>query len=207
MPRLKANDSMCSAARSLELLGDRWALLLIREVMFGTHRFDDFARHLGVARNVLAQKLARLVAAGVLVQQPLRNDALRQGYYLTDMGEGLLPVLVALLQWGDRWLQTPQTVPLRVIERGTGAELAPILLRSASGRVLQRRDLDWAPGPGAGHPSIVPLAAAYEAQRRRDPRPIPSAPGAAPTLPAAPAAGRGTTPKNLANPRRQASTT
>ncbi len=173
MPRVKANDSACSAARSLELLGDRWALLLIREVMFGTHRFDDFARHLGIARNVLTGTLGRLVAAGILVQQPLRSDALRQGYYLTEMGEGLLPVLVALLQWGDRWLQTPQTVPLLLIERDTGQELAPIRLRAASGRELTRRDLDWAPGPGAGHPSIAPLVAAYEAQRWREPRPVP----------------------------------
>jgi DNA-binding HxlR family transcriptional regulator len=176
MPRLKTNESMCSAARSLELLGDRWALLLIRELMFGTHRFDDFASHLGIARNVLSDRLSRLTAAGILVQQPLRDDALRQGYYLTEMGEGLLPVLVALMQWGDRWLQTPDTVPLRVIERASGAELAPIRLRSASGVDLTHRDLDWTPGPGAGHPSIAPLAAAYEAQRRRDPRPVPPAP-------------------------------
>lgn len=176
MPRLKTNESMCSAARSLELLGDRWALLLIRELMFGTHRFDDFASHLGIARNVLADRLSRMTAAGILVQKPLRDDALRQGYYLTEMGEGLLPVLVSLLQWGDRWLQTPDTVPLRVVERVSGAELAPIRLRSASGAELTHRDLDWAPGPGAGHPSIAPLAAAYEAQRRRDPRPVPPAP-------------------------------
>jgi DNA-binding HxlR family transcriptional regulator len=176
MPRLKPNESMCSAARSLELLGDRWALLLIRELMFGTHRFDDFASHLGIARNVLAERLNRLTAAGILVQRPLRSDALRQGYYLTEMGEGLLPVLVGLLQWGDRWLQTPDSVPLRLIERSSGTELAPILLRSANGAELTRQDLDWAPGPGAAHPSIAPLAAAYEAQRRRDPRPVPPAP-------------------------------
>ena len=176
MPRLKPNESMCSAARSLELLGDRWALLLIRELMFGTHRFDDFASHLGIARNVLAERLNRLTAAGILVQRPLRSDALRQGYYLTEMGEGLLPVLVGLLQWGDRWLQTPDSVPLRLIERSSGTELAPIRLRSANGAELTRQDLDWAPGPGAAHPSIAPLAAAYEAQRRRDPRPVPPAP-------------------------------
>ncbi|MBI5906999.1 MAG: helix-turn-helix transcriptional regulator, partial [Burkholderiales bacterium] len=120
MPRLKPNTSMCSVARSLELLGDRWTLLLIREVVFGTRRFDDFAVHLGIARNVLAAKLSALVKAGILEQKPLRQDAKRLGYHLTDMGEGLLPVLVALLQWGDRWLQTPASIPLRMIERATG---------------------------------------------------------------------------------------
>lgn len=195
MPRLKTNESMCSAARSLELLGDRWALLLIRELMFGTHRFDDFASHLGIARNVLSDRLSRLTAAGILVQRPLRDDALRQGYYLTEMGEGLLPVLVSLLQWGDRWLQTPDTVPLRVIERASGADLAPIRLRSANGAELTRRDLDWAPGPGAGHPSIAPLAAAYEAQRRHDPRPVPPAPSQRHPRPAASRPGPKPTPK------------
>jgi len=175
MPRLKPNTSMCSAARSLELLGDRWTLLLIREVMFGTRRFDDFAAHLGIARNVLAAKLSALVEAGILEQRPLRQDARRLGYHLTEMGEGLLPVLVALLQWGDRWLQTPDSIPLRVIERATGEELAPIRLRNAAGKELTRRELDWAPGPGAAHPSIAPLAAAYEAQRRVVPRPVPGA--------------------------------
>lgn len=172
MPRRKSNTSMCSAARSLELLGDRWTLLLIREVAFGTRRFDDFAVHLGIARNVLSVKLASLVESGILVQRPLKQ-AKRLGYHLTDMGQALLPVLVALVQWGDRWLQTPDSIPIRFIELGTGEELAPIQLRNAAGKELQMHALDWEPGPGAGHPSIVPLIAAYEAQRRVIPRPIP----------------------------------
>jgi DNA-binding HxlR family transcriptional regulator len=166
---------MCSAARSLELLGDRWVLLLIREVVFGTRRFEDFAAHLGIARNVLSDRLAKLVEAGVLVQAPLRVDGRRLGYRLSEMGEDLVPVLVALMQWGDRWLQTPATVPIRVIERASGKELARMRPRNAAGKELGIRDLDWAPGPGARHPSIAPLIAAYEAQRRIEPRPIPTA--------------------------------
>lgn len=193
MPRLKTNTSMCSAARSLELLGDRWTLLLIREVMFGTRRFDDFAAHLGIARNVLSAKLSALVAVGILQQRPLRQDAKRLGYHLTEMGEGLLPVLVAIVQWGDRWLQTPDSIPLRVIERATGEELAPIRLRNAAGKELSRRELDWAPGPGAAHPSIAPLAAAYEAQRRVIPRQIPD-----PVVPVVPVAAPASTTKGSA---------
>jgi DNA-binding HxlR family transcriptional regulator len=184
---------MCSAARSLELLGDRWTLLLIREVMFGTRRFDDFAAHLGIARNVLSAKLSALVAVGILQQRPLRQDAKRLGYHLTEMGEGLLPVLVAIVQWGDRWLQTPDSIPLRVIERATGEELAPIRLRNAAGKELSRRELDWAPGPGAAHPSIAPLAAAYEAQRRVIPRQIPD-----PVVPVVPVAAPASTTKGSA---------
>src|ERR1700722_2276700 len=114
---------MCSAARSLELLGDRWVLLLTREVVFAPRRFEDFAAHLGIARNVLSDRLAKLVEAGVLVQAPLRVDGRRQGYRLSEMGEDLVPVLVALMQWGDRWLQTPDTIPIRAIERPPGKEV------------------------------------------------------------------------------------
>lgn len=175
MPRLKPNESLCSAARALALLGDRWALLLIREVVFGTRRFDDFAAHLGIARNVLSARLAKLVEAGILVQEPLQAKGRRQGYQLTETGEDLLPVLISLMQWGDRWLQTPDTIPTRVVERSTGQELPPLRPRNAAGKALGRHELDWAPGPGASHPRIAPLFAAYEAQRRITPRPVPAA--------------------------------
>jgi len=180
MPRFKQQESVCSVVRSLDLLGDRWSLLLIREVLFGTRRFDDFAAHLGIARNVLANRLAKLVAFGILVQAPLRTDGARMGYRLSAMGEDLIPVLVALMQWGDRWLHTPDTVPIRLLERGTGREIPRIALRGEGGNALGLRELDWAPGPGAGHPSLAALLAAYESQRRIEPRPIPQAPPAAP---------------------------
>jgi DNA-binding HxlR family transcriptional regulator len=179
MPKLKPNLSVCSAARALELLGDRWTLLLVREVLFGTHRFDDFASHLGIARNVLTLKLAALVEAGILEQRPFKQDAKRLVYHLTEKGSALVPVLVALVQWGDQWLQTPQSVPMRIIERETGLPVAAVRVRNVQGKELQRHELDWAPGPGAGHPSFAPLAAAYEAQRRALPRPVPAAETAA----------------------------
>lgn len=175
MPRFKPSESLCSVVRSLDLLGDRWTLLLIREVVFGTRRFDDFAAHLGIARNVLSARLAKLVEAGVLMQEPLQAEGRRQGYRLTEMGEDLLPVLMALMQWGDRWLQTPDTVPVRVVERSTGKALPPLAVRNAAGKQLRLADLDWEPGPGAGHPLMAPLVAAYEAQRRTGPRPVPQA--------------------------------
>ncbi len=175
MPRFKPSESLCSVVRSLDLLGDRWTLLLIREVVFGTRRFDDFAAHLGIARNVLSTRLAKLVEAGILMQEPLQAEGRRQGYHLTEMGEDLLPVLMALMQWGDRWLQTPDTVPVRVVERATGKALPPVSVRNAAGKLLALADLDWEPGPGAGHPLMAPLVAAYEAQRRTGPRPVPQA--------------------------------
>ncbi|MEJ8826209.1 helix-turn-helix domain-containing protein [Variovorax humicola] len=173
MPSTNLNEPMCSIARSLDLLGDRWALLLIREVLFGTRRFDDFAAHLGIARNVLTQRLAKLVEAGVLVQTPLKIEGRRLGYSLSPMGEDLVPALIALMQWGDRWLHSPETVPIKVIERSNGKEVRRLQIRDASGSPLAVKDLDWTPGPGASHPAIAALVRAYEAQRVSEARPIP----------------------------------
>ena len=165
MPRLKSNTSMCSVARSLDLIGERWTLLIIREVFFGTRRFDDFQSHLGISRNVLADRLAKLVRAGILAQAPLHEQTLRNGYVLTEAGYDLVPTLVALLQWGDRWMQTPDTVPVRIVERKTGRPIAPVTVHSETGKPLALEDLGWLPGPGANHPSIAPLVKAYARQR------------------------------------------
>jgi DNA-binding HxlR family transcriptional regulator len=172
MPRLRVNDSPCSAAQALEVLGDRWTLLLIREVAFGTRRFDDFVSHLGIARNVLTARLNALIGADILVQVPVRDDALRMAYHLTEKGRDLLPVLIALLQWGDRWLQTPDSIPVQLIERASGEVLEPMRPRDRSGKPLALAELDWIPGPGGTDPRIAPLIAAYEKQRRIAPRPI-----------------------------------
>jgi DNA-binding HxlR family transcriptional regulator len=172
MPRLRVNESPCSAARALQVLGDRWTLLLIREVVFGTRRFDEFALHLGIARNILTTRLNSLIAADILVQAPVRDDALRKAYQLTEKGRDLLPVLIALLQWGDRWLQTPDSIPIQIVERESGEVLEPMRPRNRSGKALTLSDLDWLPGPGSTDPRIAPLVAAYEKQRRIVPRPI-----------------------------------
>jgi DNA-binding HxlR family transcriptional regulator len=176
MPRLKPNESLCSAARALEILGTRWTLLLIREVLFGTRRFDAFAVHLGIARNVLASRLALLVDEGILEMQPVGISGRREEYRLTEKGRDTLPILIALLQWGDRWLQTPMSIPLQVVDRRNKRPLARMRPLDSDGTPLDLPDMDWLPGPGAGDPRIAPLVAAYEAQRRIEPRPVPTAP-------------------------------
>jgi DNA-binding HxlR family transcriptional regulator len=176
MPRLKPNESLCSAAQALEILGTRWTLLLIREVLFGTRRFDAFAVHLGIARNVLASRLALLVDEGILEMQPVGISGRREEYRLTEKGRDTLPILIALLQWGDRWLQTPMSIPLQVVDRRNKRPLARMRPLDSDGTPLDLPDMDWLPGPGAGDPRIAPLVAAYEAQRRIEPRPVPTAP-------------------------------
>src|ERR1700761_2895834 len=102
----------CSIAAALEIVGDRWSLLVVREVHFGNHRFSEIARHTGAPRDRLAARLKALVAAGVLEQRPYQDSPPRLGYYLTAAGRDLVPVLQALLQWGDTWAVAEP--PLRV---------------------------------------------------------------------------------------------
>lgn len=173
MPRLKPIDSLCSTARALEIFGARWTLLLLRESVFGTRRFDAVATHLGIARNVLANRLDLLVREGLLETRPINDGGLREEYRLTCKGRDTLPILIALLQWGDRWLQTPTSIPMQVIDRRKRQVLPRMRPLDSEGNALELRDLDWIPGPGANDPRMVPLVTAYEAQRRVEPVSIP----------------------------------
>jgi DNA-binding HxlR family transcriptional regulator len=102
----------CSIAASLELVGERWSLLVIREVAWGAHRFNDIARGTGAPRDRLTARLNALVAGGVLEKRPYSDSPPRSGYHLTAAGRDLLPVLQALLQWGDRWVAPEPPVRL-----------------------------------------------------------------------------------------------
>lgn len=102
----------CSIAGALEVVGDRWALLVVREVSMGSHRFTDIARGTGAPRDRLAARLHDLVEVGVLERRPYSTAPPRSGYHLTASGRDLLPVLQALLQWGDRWVAEEPPVHL-----------------------------------------------------------------------------------------------
>ena len=102
----------CSIAASLELVGERWALLVVREVSLGNHRFGEIARGTGAPRDRLSARLSALVATGVLEKRRYSDAPPRSGYHLTDSGRDLLPVLQALLQWGDRWVADSPPVEL-----------------------------------------------------------------------------------------------
>lgn len=144
-------DMNCSIARTLDVVGERWTLLIIREAFFGTRRFGEFQSHLGIAPNVLTQRLGRLVEQGVLEVGAESQSGRALDYRLTDKGRALFPLIVALAQWGDEHAPAPEGPPVRIIERRTGEAIAPITLRSAStGRVLQPCEITVTEGPGAG---------------------------------------------------------
>lgn len=139
----------CSIARSLEEVGEWWSLLIVRECTQGACRFDEFQRELGIARNILTARLERLTELGILERYPLEDRANTEGYRLTGKGEDLYPVLVALWQWGDRWLVSGGKPPTALVEDSTGAAIEPVAVRGKGRKALTFREVRFAPGPGA----------------------------------------------------------
>jgi DNA-binding HxlR family transcriptional regulator len=139
---------VCSVARSLELVGDRWTLLIVRDALQGVHRFDDFRARLGVAHNVLSDRLSRLTEAGVLERHRYQQRPDRYEYHLTQQGRDLWPVVMSLLLWGDRYL-APDGPPKLALHRNCGGRLTPQLTCADCGASLAYGDVELARGPGA----------------------------------------------------------
>jgi DNA-binding HxlR family transcriptional regulator len=137
----------CSIARALEEVGEWWSLLIVREATQGAYRFDDFLQ-LGIARNILTTRLERLVDVGIFERFPLPDRANTDGYRLTTKGEELYPVLVTLMQWGDRWLSNGKSLTA-LVEDATGAPIERIAVRAQDGEPLSFREVRFEPGPGA----------------------------------------------------------
>ncbi|SCF24631.1 winged helix-turn-helix transcriptional regulator [Micromonospora chokoriensis] len=141
----------CTIARAMEILGERWTLVVLREVFTGVRRFDDMRVRTGIPRQVLTNRLAGLVEEGVLAREPYREPGsrVRHEYRLTEKGLDLWPVLVAVLGWGDRYLADPEGPPLTVAHRDCDAPVR-VELRCADGHDVERtRDVVPRPGPGA----------------------------------------------------------
>ncbi len=146
----------CSIAGALEVVGERWSLLIIRDVLLGLRRFDELQAHLGIARNILDSRLRRLVEEGVLERRRYSERPERFEYRLTDKGLDLWPTVVALMQWGDRYA-TPENGPAVVIEhKNCGGALDGHRMCERCGARVSVRDAVARPGPGAaeGHPLV-----------------------------------------------------
>jgi DNA-binding HxlR family transcriptional regulator len=135
-----ANDA-CPIARALDIVGDWWSVLIVRDAMSGTRRFNEFASNLGLARNILAGRLKKLVAAGVLEIVPASDGSAYGEYALTPKGHGLFYVLVALRQWSEEWVaRAGETVPLLVDSRDR-KRVGSLELRAHDGRALRPHDV------------------------------------------------------------------
>jgi DNA-binding HxlR family transcriptional regulator len=154
----KAYDSqVCSIARALELVGERWSLLIIRDAVFaGVTRFGDFRHNLGIATNVLAARLEAFVDAGIMERQAADGQSRQADYVLTPKGRDLVPALVALTHWGDRWA-APGEPPILYQHRDCGGDVHVEAVCSSCGTV-PAGEVGVRPGPG--------MPAEYLANRR-----------------------------------------
>lgn len=156
----------CSIARSLDLVGEGWTLLILRDVFRGIHRFDELQTSLGVATNVLTTRLNRLTDAGLLERRAYQDRPPRYEYVLTQKGRDLRPVLIGLLQWGDRYLAGPEGPPRVLVHETCGHRTNPKLVCSHCEKVLgngEIRAIDGETAIASGH------ARSARSTRRRRP--------------------------------------
>lgn len=139
----------CSIAQALEIVGEWWTLLILRDVFLGVRRFDDFVERLGISRNVLTDRLDKLVAAGVLERRPYDEGRGRYDYVLTEQGRELWPVLTTLREWGDRWLLGEGNEPIVLEHRSCGEITHLRLTCDRCGEPLDGHSVVARPGPGA----------------------------------------------------------
>ena len=153
-------DQICSIARSLEVVGERWSLLIVRDVMNGRRRFGDLQKGLGVARNVLSARLQRLVDEEILERRAYQENPPRYEYFLTEKGLDLWPALIALLHWGDRHSPSPDGPPMLIVHKECGGAVSDRGICEECGEVLCARDARALPGPGL--PAALASAAATQ---------------------------------------------
>jgi DNA-binding HxlR family transcriptional regulator len=151
--RKSFSEMHCSVAQCLEVVGEWWSLLIVRDAFLGVTRFDDFQKRLGISRNVLNQRLARLVEADVLVKVPYTEHPPRHDYRLTDKGRDLWPVLTTMRQWGDMYA-APDGPPLELTHESCGRISEPRMICSSCGEPIGPRDVTAITGPGAVEPLI-----------------------------------------------------
>ncbi len=137
----------CSIARTLEVVGERWTLLILRDAFLGLRRFEEFQESLGIARNVLADRLHRLVEHGILERVRYQERPERFQYQLTEQGRDLRVAMLALMHWGDRHLAGPAGPPRLTEHAGCGGSVVEQQVCSSCGRVLESKDLAILPGP------------------------------------------------------------
>ncbi|MBE1159059.1 helix-turn-helix transcriptional regulator [Dyella sp. 7MK23] len=138
--RTSQENSLCGVARPLDAIGDGWSLLLVRDAFDGLRRFGEFQKNLGLAKNILATRLRHLVAHGIFEIVPAPDGGSYQEYVLTEKGQALFPLLVALRQWGDAFFFEPGEAHAELVEKKSGHPLLPLQLRGQNGRVLRHAD-------------------------------------------------------------------
>ena len=138
-----------SVGHVLDIIGEGWSILIIREAFLGTRRFEEFQGRLGIARNILTSRLKKLCANEILDRVPVKAGAKRHEYILTRKGKDMMPLLIALTQWGDKWVFGEDNEPVIFLDREQGEPISQVQVYSAGGEVLRPRDIMVQAGPGA----------------------------------------------------------
>ncbi|KAA2252409.1 helix-turn-helix transcriptional regulator [Solihabitans fulvus] len=140
----------CSVARTAGLIADPWTLLVLRDLFLGVNRFEQLVRDLGVATNILTERLERLMASGLVEREAYQRNPVRYEYSLTESGTGLYGVVISLLAWGDHHLAV-DGVPMRLVHEVCGEEITPVVTCAHCGTVLRPDEVTVLAGPGGRH--------------------------------------------------------
>ncbi len=141
-------DFSCSIARTLDVIGEWWTLLVLRDLFAGMSRYDEIQQDLGIASNMLAARLKRLLDAGLITREVAPEDARSRRYSLTEKGRDLYPVLLSVMAWGDKWLAEPGQQPVLVVHEGCGQVTAAVPSCSVCGEPMGLHDMQFRAGPG-----------------------------------------------------------
>jgi DNA-binding HxlR family transcriptional regulator len=149
MPYRPFEDQNCSVAGALAIIGERWTLLVLREVLLGRRRFQEIKRHTGIATNILTDRLATLVEHGVLERRLYSEQPEAYEYAPTQKARDVAPILIGLVQWGDKYVNAEHGAPRVHVHMACGHDADPHLVCSHCGERVEGRDLKLRPGPGA----------------------------------------------------------
>lgn len=138
--RTSLKNSICPVARSMEVIGDCWTMMIIRDAMLGARRFGEFQKSLGLAKNILAVRLKALVEDGILKLEPAADGSAYQDYVLTPKGQAVHPIMVALRQWGEDYAFNPGEPTTIMVDRKNGKRIKKLELHAADGRLLGYAD-------------------------------------------------------------------
>lgn len=155
MRRASFADMHCSIAQSLEIVGEWWTLLILRDAFFGVTRFDEFQGRLGIARNILTTRLDMLVEEGVMERRTYDEARRRADYVLTEKGRALWPVLTALRQWGDEWLSGEGNEPVIMRHTTCRQHATAVMHCSECGERLELKDIKVEAGPGLDYDALL----------------------------------------------------
>ncbi|MEV0338681.1 helix-turn-helix domain-containing protein [Nocardia sp. NPDC050713] len=149
MAKADLSEIVCSIARTLDAVGERWTPLILRDLFVGMTRFEDIRRDLGIASNVLAARLDTLRAHGIVESRVYQTNPVRREYLLTAKGRELYPVLATLIAWGDKWSAGPEGPPVVSVHRPCGRHTSGVVVCEKCGEPLTAETVRWEPGPGA----------------------------------------------------------